>query len=743
MRRLLALAPLVCACVPLQTETLPASEAKSVVLVRKGLDGVSALFFADVPFAVPAALGPALIFEFDRTLPELGLAEGGASLPAAAPRRSPLPSPLARFELDDQGMHQSATTTVGLELPALDLSAVLSRDCLEPPGFVASTCGATISFDSFQVASPALPNVKGPDGRCPDGWAEVMQEVDRGPTLGPLSIPYCAPPSRQRCAPHQMQAAGDLTCRPVGAACPAGPFPDAVPPGAAYVLSGANGGDGSLARPFGSLNQALRAMPAPAAIALGRGSYVEGVVLTGAVALIGACAEHTEIVGTVVLDGHRGLLRDLRIRSGQRSLLARGTSVSTLRGVEVLGLGTVRVEAGARLRFEDGLIGPVSVSTAQLELVGSELRGPLAAESSALLIETSVVTSTSAAESITTLDTQLDVDRAVLGLPLYAAGTSRTTVRRSWIELRGTDWVHERNAISSDGLALVVEKSTFATREILVPAPLTEEDTAIGQVSIIPHSRAASIEDCLFLLAREQSYAAVLAISFSLPPQSAPYQLRRLAVVGGTRQAQISMEGSAQLEDIRFYESSGQALFMTMGTLSAERLEVGRTRAGVLLASGDPLQATLRDLRLGDLEGVGLSVRSLGASLDADVRRVLVSSGASNATGLSLRADSPGPNPRGLVKLLIRDLKVDGPINTSLELGLDAQVDLQNFSFSGASTGILLHHRLNDRYLVDPHHLSFGSISAGLTGVELSDLPTNLFLLLDRVRLDAPTLFSP
>lgn len=747
MRRLLPWVSLLLACAPVDTETLPASRAKSVVLLSKGLDGATAFAFAVTPFALPLAPTPgALIFEFDRTLAELGLSPGGVVLPAAAPRRSPLPSPLARFEFDGSGLHQSATTSVGLELPALDLNAVLQRGCLEAPSFVSSTCGATISFDAFQVSAAALPKLKDSDGLCQTGWVEASFEVDRGPSLGPLRIPYCAPPTRRPCAQHTMQAAGDARCKPVGAVCPQGAFPDGLPPGAVYVASNATNGDGSRARPFASLNEALNAMPPPAVIALGRGSYAEDVVLSGALDVLGACGEYTEILGAVELNGHQGHLRDLRIQGA--SVVAKGSSVTTLRGVEVMvRQQAIRVEPGASLRFEDGTIGPagasVSVVGGRFELVGSVLQGHVAAESATVAIETSALTSTDAAEVATAVDTDLDVDRSLLGLPLYTSGTSRTAVRRSWIELSVGDGVHERNAIGSDGLSLVVEKSTFATREVLVPAPQTMEETAVGQVSIIPHTEAATVEDCLFLQAREESYAAVVAVSFSRPPQAAPYLLRRLAIVGGTKQGQIGIQGLAQLEDIGCYGGLGQAIFATEGALSVERVEVALSRGGLVLASAAPLQATLRDLRFSDIHDPSLIVRSLGASLEADVRRVSISSAPGSSIGLSIRADSPGANPRGLVKVLLRDLSIDAPIKASLELGLDAEVDLSSFSLRDAGTGILLHHRLNDRYLARPHHLSLGSITARLIGVELTDLPTDLHWLLDRVRLDAPKHFTP
>lgn len=743
MRRLLPLGSLLCACTPVQTETLPASEAKSMVLVSKGQDGLTALFFAEPPFALPSAPTRTLIFGFDRPLQALGLSPGGIWLAAATARRSPVPAPVSRFELDEAGLRQTATTTSGLELPELDLSAVLRGGCLEAPDAVSTACGPTSDFDSFQVAEPALPDLKDPDGRCPDGWAATTEEVDRGPSLGPLSIPYCAPPAEERCGAHQMQAAADEHCRPIGSACPAGPFPEAVPPGAVYVLAGAAGGDGSPARPYGSLNQALRTTPS--AIALGRGSYSEDVVLAGALEVVGACAEATEIVGNVVLSEHHGLIRDLRTRSVQGfALRAVGNSESTLRGVEVLeaageGRG-VQVEAGARLRLEDGALlggGRVRIFGA-LELVRSELHGRLTAGGSTVSIDQSTLTSTDTRDRLYISDARLAIGRSKIGLPVETYGSARAELRDSWFELKGPPGVEQRSSIVADGQALVVERSTFATRELLVPAPQTEEESPIGQIAIIAHTAAASVEDCLFLLPRVESWAASQAVNVSKPTQAqaAPYRLRRLAVVGGTRQAQVMVATEAQLEDIRCYQSFGPGVLVAEGAVSVARVEAGRTDTGVLLKSSGPLQATLSDLSFGDNRNRGLNVRSGGGSLAADVSRLVVSSAQGASFGLSIESTSP----RAMVEVRLRDVKIDAPIQASFELGLDARVDLRNFSFRGAGVGILLRHRVSARYLEDPHHLSFGSISAGVVGVELTELPTDIFRLLDRVRVEAPTL---
>ena len=76
--------------------------------------------------------------------------------------------------------------------------------------------------------------------------------------------------------------------------------------------------------------------------------------------------------------------------------------------------------------------------------------------------------------------------------------------------------------------------------------------------------------------------------------------------------------------------------------------------------------------------------------------------------------------------------------SASLQLGMDAYVDIEDFSASGAGLGLVFLHRPDDRLLPSPHHLRLGEIEATLAAVEPPEVPIDLERLLDQVRVRAP-----
>lgn len=139
----------------------------------------------------------------------------------------------------------------------------------------------------------------------------------------PRNIPVPSCPSREE-APLP-DGRGGVTCLPVGAdtvpATRATPALDGAPTPILHVLPGAAGGDGSEARPFGSLPEALSRLTAGGTLALHRGEFRVDAALTipSGVTVVGVGP--TAGTALVVTRGHAGLViaanvtvRDLALR---------------------------------------------------------------------------------------------------------------------------------------------------------------------------------------------------------------------------------------------------------------------------------------------------------------------------------------------------------------------------------------------------------------------------------------------
>jgi hypothetical protein len=117
----------------------------------------------------------------------------------------------------------------------------------------------------------------------------------------PRQYDICEPPSfPESCAAGTMPVVGEATCQPVGAACPAGDFPEGLPAGnpITYVKAGAPaGGKGTLASPFSTLKAAVSATANGGIVAIGKGSYSDPVVLGPGriLTLWGACSSGVTI----------------------------------------------------------------------------------------------------------------------------------------------------------------------------------------------------------------------------------------------------------------------------------------------------------------------------------------------------------------------------------------------------------------------------------------------------------------
>jgi len=213
----------------------------------------------------------------------------------------------------------------------------------EAPDAGGSTCGG----DNLEAC---LPRPVLPSWVCPPGWlaepAYQPHDDERPSSFVAHSI--CAPPPLPRsCGPGSMPVVGAAACAPIGAPCPAGPWPSDLPTNQRilYVSPGAAGGDGNSPQaPLGSIAaaQMLAAAGQPTIIALAKGTYDERVYLSGPITLWGACAAETsvrflldsEIFATVLISGADGaVVKNLSV-TGPR-LGIRIESAAVLSGIEV------------------------------------------------------------------------------------------------------------------------------------------------------------------------------------------------------------------------------------------------------------------------------------------------------------------------------------------------------------------------------------------------------------------------
>lgn len=186
-------------------------------------------------------------------------------------------------------------------------------------------------------AAPALP-VLAP---CASGWTEVDD--------GEIAVcdPYPATRGPMACGVDEAHFPGEPGCVRVGAACPAGDFPDDLPTDRPilYVRAGAGpGGDGTRASPFGRILDASRAATSGTILAIGKGTYDEVVPIGPGVTLWGACVAETVLTsslasttdGVLTPIGAGAVVRNLRVSEPARPAIVVDNRGATLALDEVV-----------------------------------------------------------------------------------------------------------------------------------------------------------------------------------------------------------------------------------------------------------------------------------------------------------------------------------------------------------------------------------------------------------------------
>jgi hypothetical protein len=283
-------------------------------------------------------------------------------------------------------------------------------------------------------AAPALPDLT----PCPPGWREIA--VGAATACEPFGDD--AP---VRCGPDEIHVHGRAAGEACEAAqpCPAGEWPDDAAADAVYARAGAVDGDGTRARPFGTLAAALAAASSTGRpVVLGEGVLEGGVRVQGVPSISGLCPERTRIVDTATtnsaaLIARPGVplsLRGVHLDGALYGLwVARGASVSG-EGIVANGTSTaVRLDGGSsaelhRLRAET----PVSS-----DFVHAALRvGPgatLRVREATLLGGGSLVYAYGE-DPATDVATVTVEDATLLDSPVGVAGYLDVTLRRAAIE---------------------------------------------------------------------------------------------------------------------------------------------------------------------------------------------------------------------------------------------------------------------------------------------------------------------
>jgi hypothetical protein len=157
--------------------------------------------------------------------------------------------------------------------------------------------GVPILVDRARVAAPEPPNPPASPilTPCPVGWRTVSS------TTGPAICDPWPDGQEPSCGPAELSVPGSSSCISVGAPCTTSTFALDLPRGRSilYVNPRAPaGGNGSLASPYSTIQDAtLRALPG-VIIAAAAGRYTEPVALSNGVGLYGVCAAKTVIVTT-------------------------------------------------------------------------------------------------------------------------------------------------------------------------------------------------------------------------------------------------------------------------------------------------------------------------------------------------------------------------------------------------------------------------------------------------------------
>lgn len=268
-----------------------------------------------------------------------------------------------------------------------------------------------------------------PEHACPEGFRG--ERTDTGvltcrpwPEGGPMA-----------CSGVEAHFPGEPGCARVGTACPSGEFPEGLPTDrpTLYVRAGASGGDGSRARPFGTLDAAIVAAAPNTVIAVARGTYDGRADVFEGITIWGACPEETILTSSAASEADTvlgaffgtGELRNVTVRAP----VTMGVFVSngaSLRLEDVVidgasGYGIYASEVGTRVTLERVIVRDAATFPSGNGGVGVQAVDGASLEGRRVAIERSAEI-----QLVVAFDSAATLERAVLRDALGSTGVKRT-----------------------------------------------------------------------------------------------------------------------------------------------------------------------------------------------------------------------------------------------------------------------------------------------------------------------------
>lgn len=248
------------------------------------------------------------------------------------------------------------------------------------------------------------------------------------------------------CAAGSMATPGETSCRPV-APCGAGTWGDIQTDGDTQYVDGSYGGgnsDGSVARPWTRVEDAVAAATPGATVAIADGTYVESVWIEKPVTLWGRCPELVTLEGLaedpalVLLAGAQGaVVRGVQVTGPSYTVVTTGVAEVELREVWIHDSGNVGIQAFDQL-------GPASL-TVRDSLIERTYRMGVMVLGSVVEVERSVIRGTR-------FDAGTNIAQAV-----FAASNDQSGVRGQVMIRRSVVEGNEDIGLQVEGADLIVE----------------------------------------------------------------------------------------------------------------------------------------------------------------------------------------------------------------------------------------------------------------------------------------------
>ncbi|MFO0723950.1 MAG: hypothetical protein U1E65_09225 [Myxococcota bacterium] len=753
---LLCWLPLGCLA-PTTLEFSPGAAVQTILIVEPAVGETPAAVFAmanDGALLMAAHRPGTLIFTFDQPPEALGLGATPVSVDLLRGVRAEVPRPLGRYLLDGSGAQLTETSTAGLILPPLDLEAIYQAGgCLGADAYLwkGSACGSQSPLGEGFVATAAFPTLVGPAG-CPGGFRAMTRMLERGGALEPDPLPYCQRPAPLACATDEIQVGSAPGCHRVGSPCPAGgAFSSSLPPGRSirYVRPGAAAGDGSEARPFGTLAEAIAASSGlvQPLIALAPGRYAEPLQAQADLEVVGACAGGTVISGPIGVQNTALHLRDLGLVGAPITVAGGSVLLDAVIAVPLpLASETVLTVDDASLHIRGSRIGAdvpawAKLNNATMILDDSAWFGRLSATTSSLAIHGSVLTSTAINYGLRAGDSTITISASSLNLVLKQRG-GKLDILDSAIDLGPAQAPSGINGLEVTDTVARIRRSTFTSTTIVV----SKEHE---QVSISSFGGSLELEDLFFELADDRADSWVVAVVAENAASPSTASVGRVVVAGATRTCALCMASDqAELHDLRFYGGQGHGLIFSgrQGLVQRVAAYLGE---GTLSAAGIrpwPISLQVEEVRSVNQRGPAVNIQSSARPMDVRLDGLEIVGVESH--GLVLRGDldtSQPPVEQGRLQVRARRVWVDVGTPNAATIYRDVDLELTDFLVRSGASAMLLKPAVPENRAL-PIHLRSGSFDAPTSGVYFaSGVAVPLSDLFDRslVRARAPVTYAP